>query len=60
VRGPGRGGGHGHVRRRRHPSTGALIPDDFEIVETSPGRAQLIVAVIDYRDNDLGDDDEVG
>lgn len=25
----------------------ALIPDDFVIVETSPGRAQLIVAVID-------------
>ncbi len=38
----------------------ALIADDFEVVETSPGRAQLIVAVIDYRDNDLGDYDEVG
>ena len=38
----------------------ALIPEEFEIVETSPGRAQLIVAVIDYRDNDLGDYDEVG
>jgi hypothetical protein len=38
----------------------ALVPDAFTIVETSPGRCQLVIAVIDYRDNDLGDYDEVG
>ena len=39
----------------------ALVPGDaFQVVESSPGRAQLNLAVIDYRDNDLGDYDEVG
>jgi hypothetical protein len=39
----------------------ALVPGDaFRVVESSPGRAQLNLAVIDYRDNDLGDYDEVG
>jgi hypothetical protein len=39
----------------------ALLPgDDFTVVESSPGRAQLALAVIDYRDNDLGDYHEVG
>jgi len=39
----------------------ALVPgQDFRVVESSPGRAQLVLAVIDYRDNDLGDYDEVG
>jgi len=38
----------------------ALVPDDLRIVETSPGRCQLVLAVIDYRDNDLGDYREVG
>lgn len=38
-----------------------LLPgDDFVVVEVSPGRCQLILAVIDYRDNDLGDYLEVG
>jgi hypothetical protein len=37
-----------------------LVPDAFDLVETTPGRCQLIVAVIDYRDNDLGDYLEVG
>ncbi len=38
-----------------------LIPgDDFLVVESGPGRCQLVVAVIDYRDNDLGDYHEVG
>lgn len=32
----------------------------FRVVESSPGRAQLILATIDYRDNDLGDYHEVG
>lgn len=38
----------------------ALIPAPFVPVETSPGRCQLVLAVIDYRDNDLGDYLEVG
>lgn len=38
----------------------AGAPEAFEIVESSPGRAQLNLAVIDYRDNDLGDYDEIG
>jgi Acetoacetate decarboxylase (ADC) len=37
-----------------------LPGDDFAIVESSPGRCQLVLAVIDYRDNDLGDYLEVG
>lgn len=38
----------------------ALCPAGFEIVETSPGRAQFALALIDYRDNDLGAYLEVG
>ncbi|HMG41106.1 MAG TPA: acetoacetate decarboxylase family protein [Acidimicrobiales bacterium] len=40
----------------------ALLPpgDAFTVVESSPGRAQLVLATIDYRDNDLGDYLEVG
>jgi len=38
----------------------AQVPDPFEPVETAPGRCQVAVAVIDYRDNDLGDYHEVG
>jgi hypothetical protein len=42
-------------------SARALVPGEaFEVVETSPGRCQLVLAVIDYRDNDLGDYHEVG
>jgi Acetoacetate decarboxylase (ADC) len=37
-----------------------LVPDAFDLVETAPGRCQLVLAVIDYRDNDLGDYLEVG
>ena len=38
-----------------------LLPGDaFEIVEVTPGRAHANLAVIDYRDNDLGDYLEVG
>jgi hypothetical protein len=36
------------------------IPDAaFEVAELVPGRALLSIAAIDYRDNDLGDYDEV-
>jgi len=38
----------------------ALVPLQFDIVETEPGRCQVVLAVIDYRDNDLGDYLEVG
>ena len=40
----------------------ALLPpgDGFEVVESTPGRAQLVLAAIDYRDNDLGDYVELG
>lgn len=38
----------------------ALVPGAFEVVETAPARCQLAIAVIDYRDNDLGDYREVG
>jgi len=37
-----------------------LLPvPDFEIAEVLPGRALLSIAIIDYRDNDLGDYNEV-
>ena len=38
----------------------AFVPDDFEVVESAPGRAQLAVALVDYRDNDLGAYREIG
>jgi hypothetical protein len=37
-----------------------LIPDAFEAIEAAPGRTQLTLVIVDYRDNDLGDYDEVG
>lgn len=37
----------------------ALLPGDaFEVVEAAPGQTQVILGIIDYRDNDLGDYDE--
>lgn len=36
-----------------------LVPDAFEVVELFPRRTPLAIAIIDYRDNDLGDYDEV-
>ena len=39
----------------------AIIPgESFDVVEVTPGRAHLVLAVIDYKDNDLGDYLEVG
>ncbi len=38
----------------------ALAPAGFEIVESAPGRAQFALALVDYRDNDLGSYLEVG
>ncbi len=37
-----------------------LIPDAFESVEAAPGQTQVTLVIVDYRDNDLGDYDEVG
>ncbi len=37
-----------------------LIPGEaLEVVEMAPGEAQLVVGFVDYRDNDLGDYNEV-
>ena len=38
----------------------ALVPDAFETVEAAPGKTQLTLVIVDYRDNDLGDYYEVG
>lgn len=37
-----------------------LLPRQFDPVESAPGRCQVVLAVIDYRDNDLGAYREVG
>ncbi|WP_052667256.1 acetoacetate decarboxylase family protein [Nitriliruptor alkaliphilus] len=37
-----------------------LLPATFEVAETSPGRTNLAIALVDYRDNDLGAYLEVG
>ena len=36
------------------------IPPEFEAVEAAPGKTQLTLVIVDYRDNDLGDYHEVG
>lgn len=41
-------------------AAGELVPAQFEVVEAGPGRAQLALALVDYRDNDLGSYREVG
>lgn len=39
----------------------ALLPDaQFTVIESAPGRAQVALGLIDYRDNDLGSYHEVG
>ncbi|MDZ5619745.1 acetoacetate decarboxylase family protein [Nocardioides bizhenqiangii] len=38
----------------------SLAPPGFEVTESAPGRAQVALALIDYRDNDLGSYLEVG
>lgn len=37
-----------------------LVPAAFEVVEAAPGQTQITIVIVDYRDNDLGDYDEVG
>jgi len=36
-----------------------LVGDAFEVVEMAPGQTQFILGFVDYRDNDLGDYNEV-
>jgi hypothetical protein len=38
----------------------ALCPTGFDVVESAPGTAQVALALIDYKDNDLGSYHEVG
>jgi len=35
------------------------VPEPFEVAQIAPGRALLSLAVVDYRDNDLGDYNEM-
>jgi hypothetical protein len=37
-----------------------LVPEPFEVLQPVPGSTQLSLLVVDYRDNDLGDYNEVG
>ena len=43
-----------------HGAAATLCPDGFEVIESAPGRAQVAIALVDYRDNDLGAYHEVG
>ena len=38
----------------------ALVPGAFDVVEAAPGQTHVTIVIVDYRDNDLGDYDEVG
>ena len=37
-----------------------IIPPEFEADEMAPGKTQLCIVIVDYRDNDLGDYNEMG
>lgn len=41
------------------PVANRLIPDPFEIAEVLPGRGICSLAMVDYKDNDLGDYNEI-
>ena len=43
-----------------HQAASKIIPPEFEADEVAPGKTQLCLVMVDYRDNDLGDYDEVG
>lgn len=43
-----------------HAAAAALAPPGFSVTEPAPGRAQVALALVDYRDNDLGAYREVG
>src|SRR3954452_21341359 len=38
----------------------AIAPSGFDVIESGPGQAQLAIALVDYRDNDLGTYHEIG
>lgn len=43
-----------------HDAASKLLPGDaFEVIETAPGAAQMVVALVDYVQNPWGDYDEV-
>src|SRR6476469_233052 len=43
-----------------HDAAAKLLPGDaFEVIETAPGAAQMVVALVDYIQNPWGDYDEV-
>ncbi len=37
-----------------------LVPEAFEVLEPAPGLTQMSLLMVDYRENDLGDYNEVG
>jgi hypothetical protein len=37
-----------------------LIPSEFEADELAPGKTQVCIVIVDYKDNDLGDYNEMG
>jgi hypothetical protein len=37
-----------------------LLPPEFEVDEVAPGKTHVCIVIVDYRDNDLGDYDEMG
>ena len=37
-----------------------IIPPEFEADEVAPGKTSLCIVIVDYRDNDLGDYNELG
>jgi hypothetical protein len=41
-------------------AAGQLAPPGFAVVESQPGRSQFALALVDYRDNDLGTYREIG
>ncbi len=43
-----------------HAAASALCPEGFTVIESAPGRAHVALALVDYRDNDLGAYHEVG
>ena len=43
-----------------HQAASRVVTPEFEADESAPGKTQLCLVMVDYRDNDLGDYNEVG
>jgi hypothetical protein len=43
----------------RSSAAAKLVPDEFEVAEVLPGRCICSLAMVDYKDNDLGDYNEM-